>query len=260
MPTSTRQTRSSTRWRAGCGESRTPGSGRGRTETDPRHAGHRAVRPTSRRPCAQAQGAALERRPRPQRRDPDRATAAASAAPSRSLAAPAWITFPGAAQIAQLRRTVTTKAQDHRRGGLRDHLSRTPAAAPPATLATWVQGHWGIENRLHWVRDVTFDEDNSQIRTGQRPTGHGHPPQHRDQPAAPRRRDNIAEALRHHARNPTDPSPAADLVKRDFAVALGATLASEHAACSPRSLSSMAPCPRTVPIGITRTASRPSPW
>ena len=42
-------------------------------------------------------------------------------------------------------------------------------AAPPATLAAWVQGHWGIENQLHWVRDVTFDEDRSQVRTGNAP-------------------------------------------------------------------------------------------
>jgi len=34
-----RDTRSSTCWRAGCGESRTPGSGRGRTETDPHPGG-----------------------------------------------------------------------------------------------------------------------------------------------------------------------------------------------------------------------------
>jgi len=26
------------------------------------------------------------------------------------------------------------------------------------------RGHWGIENKLHWVCDVTFDEDRSQIR------------------------------------------------------------------------------------------------
>ena len=27
-------------------------------------------------------------------------------------------------------------------------------------------GHWSIENRLHWVRDVTFDEDRCRVRKG----------------------------------------------------------------------------------------------
>jgi len=74
--------------------------------------------------------------------------------------------------------------------------------APPATLAAWVQGHWGIENRLHWVRDVTFDEDRSQVRTG-------HAPQVmatlRNTAIGLLRRDgwtNIASALRHHAAHP----------------------------------------------------------
>jgi predicted transposase YbfD/YdcC len=31
------------------------------------------------------------------------------------------------------------------------------------------RGHWEIENRVHWVRDVIFDEDRSQIRTGNGP-------------------------------------------------------------------------------------------
>ena len=41
--------------------------------------------------------------------------------------------------------------------------------AQPEQVAAWVQGHWGIENRLHWVRDVVFDEDRHQLRTGNGP-------------------------------------------------------------------------------------------
>ncbi len=32
-----------------------------------------------------------------------------------------------------------------------------------------VRQHWAIENRLHWRRDVTLREDDSQVRKGQAP-------------------------------------------------------------------------------------------
>ncbi len=32
-------------------------------------------------------------------------------------------------------------------------------------FAQGIRGHWGIENRLHWVKDVVLDEDNSRIRS-----------------------------------------------------------------------------------------------
>jgi predicted transposase YbfD/YdcC len=36
-------------------------------------------------------------------------------------------------------------------------------------LAEIIRDHWSIENKLHWIRDVTFTEDHSQIRTGNGP-------------------------------------------------------------------------------------------
>jgi len=45
----------------------------------------------------------------------------------------------------------------------------TPQQAGPAQLATYIRGHWGIENRSHFVRDRTFDEDRSQVRVGSAP-------------------------------------------------------------------------------------------
>jgi predicted transposase YbfD/YdcC len=118
--------------------------------------------------------------------------------------APDWIGFAGAAQVAQLRRTVTKNGKktvevvylitsaDHQ-------------TAPRAVLAAWVQGHWGIENQLHWVRDVTYDEDRSQIRTGNAPTVMA---TLRNTAISLLRLagwTNIAAALRHHARDAARP-------------------------------------------------------
>jgi hypothetical protein len=47
--------------------------------------------------------------------------------------------------------------------------SLPPARADAARVLRLLRGHWGIENRLHWVRDVTFGEDRCAIRTGAAP-------------------------------------------------------------------------------------------
>jgi hypothetical protein len=47
--------------------------------------------------------------------------------------------------------------------------SLTPEQASAKRLLELNRGHWEIENRSHWVRDVTFAEDHSQVRTGAGP-------------------------------------------------------------------------------------------
>jgi len=38
-----------------------------------------------------------------------------------------------------------------------------------AQFAQGIRGHWGIENRLHWVKDVVLQEDSSRMRQGNAP-------------------------------------------------------------------------------------------
>jgi predicted transposase YbfD/YdcC len=42
--------------------------------------------------------------------------------------------------------------------------SLSPQQANARELLSLVRNHWGIENKSHYVRDVTFDEDRSQVR------------------------------------------------------------------------------------------------
>ena len=44
------------------------------------------------------------------------------------------------------------------------------SSLPPKSnrIAKVIRGHWQVENRLHWVKDVIFDEDKSPQRAGMR--------------------------------------------------------------------------------------------
>ena len=46
-------------------------------------------------------------------------------------------------------------------------LERERASAQ--RLLSVARGHWGIENRLHWVRDESLGEDRCRVRTGAAP-------------------------------------------------------------------------------------------
>ena len=47
--------------------------------------------------------------------------------------------------------------------------SLAPERADATRLLALGRGHWQIETKSHWVRDVTFDEDRSQVRCGHIP-------------------------------------------------------------------------------------------
>jgi predicted transposase YbfD/YdcC len=114
-------------------------------------------------------------------------------------ALPAWIEFKGATQIAQLRRT----AIRHGKKTVEVVYLITSAdarTADPSTLAAWIRRHWHIENKLHWVRDVTYQEDKSLVRTGNAPRVMAALRSLGNQPAPPRR-------PRQHRRRQQAPRP-----------------------------------------------------
>ena len=81
----------------------------------------------------------------------------------------AGIGFPHATTALQIvRRTRRTSRRWHTET-VYAITDLTVRQATPAELADALRAHWGIENRLHWVRDVTFTEDLSQIRTAAGP-------------------------------------------------------------------------------------------
>ncbi len=115
----------------------------------------------------------------------------------------AGINFPHAAQALQItRRSRRPGTRKWRTETVYAVTDLTAAQAQPQQLADWIRGHWHIENQLHWVRDVTYDEDRSQIRTN-----------HGPQVMASLRNlaistlrladhTNIAHAVRHYANRP----------------------------------------------------------
>jgi len=80
------------------------------------------------------------------------------------------VPFPCIAQVARLLRTVRTVRTAKKTTTETVYLitSLTPRQADPARLLTLIRGHWSVESRP-WLRDVTFAEDRSRLRSGPAP-------------------------------------------------------------------------------------------
>jgi predicted transposase YbfD/YdcC len=115
------------------------------------------------------------------------------------------IDFPHAGQIFRIRRD---------RGGLDGvwtskeivfGITSLPAdRAGPPQIASYARGHWSIE-ALHHIRDVTFGEDHSQVRTGNTPRIMAALRNLAISALRTTGVTNIAKALRHNARDPQRP-------------------------------------------------------
>lgn len=73
--------------------------------------------------------------------------------------------WPGAAQVFRIERRVISQRTGEVPTEVTDGITSL-TTAEPAHLLALLRGHWHIENKSHYVRDVTFGEDHSQVRCG----------------------------------------------------------------------------------------------
>jgi predicted transposase YbfD/YdcC len=120
-----------------------------------------------------------------------------------TVATPGGLGFPHAKQAVRITRTRVVKGKTTRETAYLV-VSLPAEQAQPADLADWARREWHIENRVHWVRDVTLGEDAHQARTRNGPavfatlrnTAIGY---HRSNGET-----NIARATRRAAHRPAD--------------------------------------------------------
>lgn len=80
--------------------------------------------------------------------------------------------FTGVAQVFCLTRRVEHKKSGKKHAETVYGMTSLPPEHPqgkPGRLLSVIRGHWQIENKSHYVRDVTFEEDRSQVRCGNLP-------------------------------------------------------------------------------------------
>lgn len=78
--------------------------------------------------------------------------------------------FPGVRQAFCLtRKRVSKKTGEIQQETIYGMTDLPRKLAAPSDLLTIVRGHWHIENKSHYVRDVTYEEDRSRVRCGNIP-------------------------------------------------------------------------------------------
>lgn len=116
------------------------------------------------------------------------------------------VDFPHATHAFLIERYTTHHTNSKQTAHAALGITSLPAEhAHPIQVATYMRHHWHIENRLHWVRDVTYTEDHSTVRTGTAPRTMA---SLRNLAISTLRQagwTNIAKGLRHMSRNPTRP-------------------------------------------------------
>ena len=127
--------------------------------------------------------------------------------------------FPHAAQAIEVKRRRTSRTTGKTTvATVYAVTSLPPDLADPARLAQLVQNHWSVE-ALHHIRDVTFAEDASRIRTGTAPRAMA---TLRNLAIGLQRqagRANIAAATDHYRHEPTTP-PHSSILPPENASAL----------------------------------------
>lgn len=79
-----------------------------------------------------------------------------------------YLDWPYLEQVCCIERKVTRKGVSRQEVSYAI-TSASEVKADARRLLAMRRGHWGIENKLHWVRDVTMGEDASQVRKGAAP-------------------------------------------------------------------------------------------
>jgi predicted transposase YbfD/YdcC len=75
-----------------------------------------------------------------------------------------YLDWPGVEQVCVLERVRRTGEQEQREVVFAI-TSLTPQRASAGRLLELARGHWGIENQLHWIKDVVLGEDACRVRT-----------------------------------------------------------------------------------------------